>query len=43
MSNETVEKAETRKAEMEEKRRVTVSARSKFQIAEETVEVRKIF
>ncbi|EGT31852.1 hypothetical protein CAEBREN_07673 [Caenorhabditis brenneri] len=38
MSNETVEKAETRKAEMEEKRRVTVSARSKFQIAEETVE-----
>ncbi|KAF1771469.1 hypothetical protein GCK72_003295 [Caenorhabditis remanei] len=38
MSNETVEKAETRKAEMEEKRRVTMSARSKFQIAEETVE-----
>ncbi|UMM14948.1 hypothetical protein L5515_002569 [Caenorhabditis briggsae] len=38
MSNETVEKAETRKAEMEEKRRVTVAARSRFQIAEETVE-----
>ncbi|CAI2296184.1 unnamed protein product [Caenorhabditis sp. 36 PRJEB53466] len=37
MSNETVEKAETRKAEMEEKRRVTVAARHRFSTAEQTL------
>uniref|UniRef100_A0A8R1ERI7 Uncharacterized protein n=1 Tax=Caenorhabditis japonica TaxID=281687 RepID=A0A8R1ERI7_CAEJA len=38
MSNETVEKAETRKAEMEEKRRVTTAARQRLDTAEQTLD-----
>uniref|UniRef100_A0A8R1I5I6 Dystrophin-1-like spectrin repeat domain-containing protein n=1 Tax=Caenorhabditis japonica TaxID=281687 RepID=A0A8R1I5I6_CAEJA len=38
MSNETVEKAETRKAEMEEKRRVTTAARQRLDAAEQTLD-----
>lgn len=37
MSNETVEKAETRKAEMEEKRRVTVGARQRFEVRNQSI------
>ncbi|CAD6184635.1 unnamed protein product [Caenorhabditis auriculariae] len=37
MSNETVEKAETRRAEMEEKKKVTISAAERIRLAEKTL------